>query len=156
MERVQKLFAGSVIALAAVGVGVGGCSGPATSTTAPVNGGPYSQIAPQIQLPPGSTRDTGTDAYSRELEPRGLEVWDVPGGLDDAVKTMRGRLPIGQPLDGLPWQGESQGAGCPNCPNWTWATSTRQIYVGFMYLDVRGPDNGVHITIGTGPPENAH
>ncbi len=174
---------------AAVFALVGGCSACAaivghndstkssrsSSTTPPPPPDKHSQIA-GIALPPEASLKTDAPSSSNQ------EIWEItasactnPNGgffdcvfghtpsYEEVVADMDTRLPVNQPLDGMPWCGRSQpdtieyGQHHANT-NWAWGTAADMVHVSVEKSDIRlkpgvwhTPTGGTFIFITRGP-----
>lgn len=181
-KKVWPWVVGAVALLAIIGqCQHSGHSGntSAPSTTAPTTTAPppdkHSRIA-NIALPPEASPNTDHTSSTNE------EIWDITasacntphGGFFDCVfshtpsygevvAAMDTRLPVNQPLDGMPWCGRSQPGtdeiGEPHeNTNWAWGTDTDMVHVSVEKQDIRlkpgfwnTPAGGTFIFITRGP-----
>ncbi len=97
----------------------------AGTATAPMRSEPLPQsFIADISLPLGSRYD---DVNSTDS----MELWNPHMGYGDAVAELTPLLPIGKPMEGLPWCFSDTATGQDGW-DWTWATRTEAIQVDVL------------------------
>jgi hypothetical protein len=91
-----------------------GCSSGGSGESGNVSSVPPSAINSTLialVLPPGTTISSHAD---------GVEIWQTPGSQSDAIAAVKPKLPIGQPLEGQKWCGETTDAKTGTV-EWRWS-----------------------------------
>jgi hypothetical protein len=102
-----------------------GCSSGGSGASDSVSSAPTSAINSTLialVLPTGTKISSHAD---------GVEIWQLPGSQSDGVAAVKPKLPIGQPLEGLKWCGESTDAKTGTV-QWRWSGPTGSVDVSVL------------------------
>jgi hypothetical protein len=101
-------------------------------STGPAGPPPGSELIPEMEMPPGTTRRDYTSH----------EHFDVPLPYADTVEALGPQLPIGRAYDGLAWCTESNSRG--DSTTWSWGNESDYLSV-WVYPAPQGSGSEVQV-----------
>jgi hypothetical protein len=102
-----------------------GCSSGGSDASNSVSSAPTSAINSTLitlVLPPGTKISSHAD---------GVEIWQLPGNQSAGIAAVKPKLPIGAPLEGLKWCGETTDAKTGTV-QWAWSGPTGSVDVSVL------------------------